>query len=69
MKGTYTLQHLALHKQQSAEQNASRMRLLKQARAGQPGIGSKALAKAAQGLIAVGKSLKALMEREPALNA
>ena len=69
MKGTYTLQHLALHKMQSAEINVSRKRLLKQARAGQPSIGHQVLAKAAQVLIAAGESLKVLVGQEAALNA
>ena len=69
MKGTYTLQHLAQYKQQSAEQNASRMRLSRQARAGQPAAWSLALGKASEGLAKAGEALKAMAQRENALNS
>ena len=69
MKGTHTLQHLAQYKQQSAQQNASRMRLLKQARTGQPAAWSRAIEKTAGSLIKAGEALKAFAPRETVLNS
>ncbi|MCJ7623412.1 MAG: hypothetical protein MUO76_07900 [Anaerolineaceae bacterium] len=68
MENTYTFCKMMQFNMQAAERSYAQGRLTKQARVGKPGIGSQVLAKAAQGLIAAGESLKALAGQETALN-
>ena len=69
MNNYYEMQKMGKLKSIQFEDDAARERSLKQAAMREPGIASQVLAKAAQGLIAAGESLKALTERETALNA
>ena len=69
MNNYYGMQKMGQLNSVQFEDEAARERQLRQAFAGQPGIASQVLAKAAQGLITAGESLKAFVEREAALNA
>jgi hypothetical protein len=66
---TFNLQHLARQNQQSAERNASNMRLWMQAKAGQPTVWTQAIEKAALSLIKAGEALNALAQRKTVLNS
>jgi hypothetical protein len=69
MRNEYAIQAMGSSKVNELRESAARERLLRTAKMRQPGICCQALIGLGKAMIAAGKALKAILEREAALNA